>query len=101
MTLSFEEDRVPWKRDGRERWRGSVTVPDLLSGITDDGMDEVVATAIALTRPSSTSSLPSVLPSRSGWLRIAACVHTIQVGLVMIGQLTLGMSDMSAKQQST
>ena len=59
-----------------------------------------MAAGIALTRPSSTSSLPSVLPSRSGWLRIAARVHTVQVGLVMICQLTDSMGDMSAKQET-
>lgn len=75
-------------------------MPDLFPDITDDGMDGVVAAGIALIRSSSTSSLPSVPPSRSGWLRIAACVHDIQDGLVMICQLTRSMSDMSAKQET-
>jgi hypothetical protein len=63
-------------------------------------MDEVVAVAIALTLPSSKSSLPSVLPSQSGWLSITACVHTIHVGLVMIGQLFVVVSDISAMRQT-
>lgn len=75
-------------------------MPDLFPDITDDDMDGVVAAGIALTRSSSTSSLPSVPPSRSGWLRIAACVHDIQDGLVMICQLTRSMSDMSVKQET-